>query len=422
MNSIANHNGQPVQTPLELAHDYRIIGLLGEGANGKTWLAKKLSTEDWVAIKALKMSVAEDLKSIELFKREAMTLQSLEVNGVPRFYESIFPKKHGDVFYIIQEYIRCSSVAEFLKNNGRFSEVDTLIIMEKLASILMQLQTRYSPPIIHRDIKPSNILFRQSASDCLVYLIDFGAVANPQKRGHGSTIAGTFGYMAPEQLLGDVSIQTDFYAVGATMLHMLTGVAPYQLSSDVFKLQYESVLNEKAPETSPYMKQLLSSLLAPEAEKRPESASELMRKIHCVLTGRSPNDKPQSSYSGILDEFKKKQVPAALKQFMPRNWKLCEGLIRKISAFWLDGEYDNYLEFTFKVQDTLWAGVWPFKSMPRESFKCFSNVRLPIKCTVGYNPTDPRLNCVMDCTIFNTVVLCYRYQVQVYQEAGYLKY
>ena len=61
---------QLVKTPLTLAFSYTYIKLLGEGANGKTWLGRSKIDGQLVAIKELKTSVMEDMKALELFKRE----------------------------------------------------------------------------------------------------------------------------------------------------------------------------------------------------------------------------------------------------------------------------------------------------------------------------------------------------------------
>ena len=231
-----NSKQNQIQTPHELENKYHFIRLLGEGANGKTYLAKQVNSGLMVAVKALKFAQLNDLKSLELFKREAAILSSIQMEGIPRFYESIFPKDEDTTCYIIQEYVKYPSLQDLINQNGKLKEYSTLEIIERVALLLFGLQTIYTPPIIHRDIKPSNILCENDKQDKLhVYLIDFGAVANPQRRSGGSTVAGTFGYMAPEQLLGDICIQSDFYSLGATTLHMLTGVPPYKLDSDGFR-------------------------------------------------------------------------------------------------------------------------------------------------------------------------------------------
>ena len=136
-----------VQTPAKLAFDYTYLRLLGEGANGKTWLARTKRTGALVAIKEMKLSVMNDIKAFELFQREAETLQSLEVPGVPRFYESIFPEQENETCYLVQEYVSYPSISEILHGIGQFNEVDTLMVLERLAGTLHILQTQYTPPI-----------------------------------------------------------------------------------------------------------------------------------------------------------------------------------------------------------------------------------------------------------------------------------
>ena len=140
-------DNQTVITPPILAFEYTFLKLLGEGANGKTWLGRSKIDGQLVAIKELKTSVMEDLKSLDLFKREAETLESITVPGVPKFYGSIFDDREEQACYLIQEYIPYPSIADLLKEEGKFSEEETLTILEKLANILLILQTQYSPPI-----------------------------------------------------------------------------------------------------------------------------------------------------------------------------------------------------------------------------------------------------------------------------------
>ena len=265
-------------TPKILNTDYRYIKLLGEGASGLTWLAKDRRTALDVAIKELKF--VDDFKSLELFEREAEVLQSVDVRGVPKCYKNI---TDGFTSYIVQEYIPYPSLEKMLEDGEIFDEEEVYIILDKVSEILFALQTQYIPAIVHRDIKPGNILYKRADSkddEPRVWLIDFGAVDNAHKQSSGSTIAGTFGYMAPEQLQGEVSPRSDFYALGATALHLLTGVFPYEIPNECFQLKFHPVIEENAPNTTKPTIELFDKLLASNAEHRPQDAHELRKLIH----------------------------------------------------------------------------------------------------------------------------------------------
>ena len=339
----SEHTEQTLRLPPEMAAKYHPIRIIGEGANGVTWLANTI-TQERVAIKALHLAAAENWKSLALFEREAEVLASLQVEGIPRFYESHI-EKNGEC-YLVQQYIQAPSLQSVMKENGTFSESETLQIMSRVAEILRVLHMDYAPPIIHRDIKPSNILYSPDTVTGIphVWLIDFGAVANPQKSGGGSTIAGTSGYMAPEQLLGKCSISSDYYALGVTALQMLTGIEPYTLESTVFNLDYEKVLAEHAPGTSAHMCELLSILISAKEEDRPKDANELSQMIASVRDGRAPRDclpevRKKSWFSRLLERlFPPKKIVA------DDTWVQVPGLIRYYKS-------NKYVEYTFYTKE-----------------------------------------------------------------------
>ena len=125
------------------------------------------------------------------------------------------------------------------KKGHRFTIDRIYDIILQLIDILEKLHS-HVPPIIHRDIKPSNILLKPTKGDeYQVYLIDFGAVANPQVQGGGSTVAGTFGYMPPEQLTGHPTPASDIYALAAVAVHLITGKSPADMPVKDFHLIFE---------------------------------------------------------------------------------------------------------------------------------------------------------------------------------------
>ncbi len=274
-----NNMKPSVSTPLQLfQHGYKLLEQIGEGANGKTYKAINLITGEFVAVKALKFS--DNLKNYELFEREAQTLQSIHTPGTPAFYNYIAPGSEFTECWLVQEFVNGRSLFDMLEKGETFDETQMFEILLETAQIVHTLQTRYAPPIIHRDIKPSNILVREKRKDGMkLCLIDFGAVANPQQRGVNSTVAGTVGYMAPEQLIGNCTIQSDYYALGTTALHLLTGINPINFPSNGFTLQFEETLKQKVPDINKETIELLKNLLATNPSDRPKDANELLQKI-----------------------------------------------------------------------------------------------------------------------------------------------
>lgn len=418
---------QPLQTPQQLIFKYRYERILGEGSNGKTYLAKSLNTDEYVAIKALKLNQSESFKSFELFKREAKTLSSLQVPGVPRFYESILSDEVGGECYIIQEYISAPSIQSYLQDGRIFSEEETLLVMQKTAEILDILHTKYSPPVIHRDIKPSNILCKLPESSdpagwkaLRLYLIDFGAVANAHSNSDKSTIAGTVGYMAPEQNFGECLPQTDLYALGATALHMLTGVPPYDMEYRTYALDYNKALDEHAPKTSNNMRELLGSLLNYAHDKRPASASAALDIIKSLLQGHNIVDNKRkqnpirSAIHRLLHLSFFKASPRCEKFFNALNNPVGEN----ITLACVPGTVQclanaQTLEYTFFAKGQSWSGLteYPIRKMPfntdpqklADQYQELSQrqfewlepkhpLKLPAKCLVIYHPKDPSFN------------------------------
>lgn len=80
-------------------------------------------------------------------------------------------------------------------------------------------------------MKPHNLILSEEGK---VFLVDFGAVQNTYYNTlmRGSTVVGTYGYMAPEQFQGKAQPQTDLYGLGATILYLLTHRSPAELPHD----------------------------------------------------------------------------------------------------------------------------------------------------------------------------------------------
>ena len=251
--------------PDKLREIYTPIRKLGQGTQGSVYLALRNADQKKVAIKAIRIHSVQNWKEYELFKREAMALKSIRMKGVAEFYDYYeFLEKKNPIACIVQEYIDGRSLLDMIRSGYRFTMRKIFEMAGQILDILENLHS-HEPPIIHRDIKPSNILIKMQNADAFqVYLIDFGAVANPQVQGGGSTVAGTYGYMPPEQLMGSPCAASDFYSFAATLAHVLSGIEPAKMDVTDFRLVIDPHL-QNIPRP---VVRLLHRMLEPKADSR----------------------------------------------------------------------------------------------------------------------------------------------------------
>jgi serine/threonine protein kinase, bacterial len=133
------------------------------------------------------------------------------------------------------------------------------------------------PPVLHRDLKPSNLLVR--SRDKQVVVIDFGAV----KEGGNSpgTRIAVEGYSAPEQSLGQPTVQSDLYAIGATLLFLLTGKNPIKFYQD--KGEGPRLDLDEIPNLSPALRQVITKVTDPLSRHRYQTAIELAHALKACL-------------------------------------------------------------------------------------------------------------------------------------------
>lgn len=205
--------GPKCQGETALDGRYVLDSVVGSGALGTTYRAVRLADQMVVAIKELSMRRADSLKTLELCEREARVLRQLDHPGIPHYLDDFHVGTGKQTsYYIVQELIEGRTLAEMMETK-RFHETEILELAGAIVEILRYLHHR-APPVIHRDIKPGNIMVRTDrkiTEPGAVVLIDFGAVRDVMKDPAlgGSTVAGTFGYMAPEQFRGVATPATD---------------------------------------------------------------------------------------------------------------------------------------------------------------------------------------------------------------------
>ncbi|MEM7759905.1 MAG: serine/threonine-protein kinase, partial [Cyanobacteria bacterium P01_A01_bin.40] len=253
-----------------IINQYRIVDILGQGLGGTTYKAIDLKSEDYVALKVLSFQEIKNWKMMDLFEREAFILAQLEHPAIPE-YLNYFQQDNSQeqCWYLVQKFIDGQSLATLIENGWRTTEAEIINIATQILEILTYLHS-LNPPVIHRDIKPQNII-RQS--DGKIYLVDFGAVTDIYRQTliGSSTIVGTYGYMPPEQFRGQVVPATDLYALGATLLYLLTYSSPAEFPQKRLKIDFRSSIN-----VSQHFSDWLEIILEPAVEDRFESATQAL--------------------------------------------------------------------------------------------------------------------------------------------------
>jgi ankyrin repeat protein/Tol biopolymer transport system component len=246
------------------------VGTLGRGGVGTTYEAEdQEGPGKRVALKQLNVRNLGDWKLFELFEREARTLAQLVHPAIPRYLDSFQTDEGGPRLYIVQELAKGRTLADLVAAGYHPDEGAVRQIAVKVLRILSYLQS-LSPPVIHRDVKPQNILQSDAGE---ISLVDFGAVksAVTDALAGGSTVAGTFGYMAPEQLHGHATTATDLYGLGATLVFLLTRRSPAELPQKKLKIDVRA-----HAAISSDLAAWLDKLLAPAPEDRFPTARDAL--------------------------------------------------------------------------------------------------------------------------------------------------
>lgn len=246
---------------------YVVARVLGEGAQGTTVEATDARTGRSVAIKRFDVRGARSWKEVELAEREVRVLATLDHPLVPRYLDHF---EEDGALFLVMEMVEGETLDALRRREGAVPEDEVRRFLACADRALTYLHGR-GAPVVHRDVKPRNVVRRP---DGTYVLVDFGTVSELLLRRAGaSTIAGTIGYMAPEQLQGRASAATDVYAVGATALAALTGAEPETLPHRGLAVDVRAALAGRASEA---MTVALEQMLEPDPDRRPSSLAAVL--------------------------------------------------------------------------------------------------------------------------------------------------
>ena len=223
---------------------YVLESLLGSGAFGVVWLARRTVDGVRVAIKVLHPEAAVSRESVERFRREAWALSRLQSPHIARMYEFLTGPPFG--MALVMEYIEGELLSDVFKR-ARFSVEDAIGLGVGILSGVAEMQ---SIGIIHRDLKPENVILRPTAEGgWYAVIFDFNLSRVKDPKGKMSSLTsmhaaiGTVPYMAPEQLLDArrVNESSDVYSCGTILYRAASGALPFDTRESLReKLQQEA--------------------------------------------------------------------------------------------------------------------------------------------------------------------------------------
>src|SRR5262244_543241 len=283
-----------------LSNRYRIVTPVGQGGMGELYRAEDLRLGQTVALKFLPRTIAHIPDAWAQVEREVRIARQISHPNVSRVFDI---GESNDGPFITMEFIDGEDLASLLKRIGRLHTDKGLQVAQQLYT---GLAAAHELGIVHRDLKPANIMVDGRGR---VRITDFGLAALVQELRKDQVLAGTPGYMAPEQVTGgQVTPRTDIYAAGLVMYELFSGQQAFPVSKAFDQHRASPVrLSSIIKGFDPVVERIISRCLASNPEERPSSALEVAAALHvgdplraAVEAGETPSPDTVAAAGGSV--------------------------------------------------------------------------------------------------------------------------
>ncbi len=209
---------------------------------------------------------------VRLFEREQDFLINQEHEGLPKGEKKfIFPLSNDkELHCLVMEKIPGENLEKWLKEHGAIKEKQAIEWLEQLTNILDFI---HQQQWFHRDIKPSNIIRRPNGKLVLIDLGTVRQITNTVIRGDKRTEIISQGYTPSEQRNGEAVPQSDFYALGRTFVHLLTGKHPEEIQP------ISDWRNNTKHRISESLLNLIDDLMADSPKNRPPNTQNIFERL-----------------------------------------------------------------------------------------------------------------------------------------------
>lgn len=267
--------------------DYDIVKVLGEGVFGASYQISQRSTGSLAVLKLMLPRTAVTGPLHNRFLKETMEAHTLAHHNLVSFYES---GCRNGIFYFVMEYCNVGNL-ESLRREGK---VQSKFVILAMLQVLEALTYAHSEGHVHRNLKPRNILMNTINHNLVTKISDFGLSKSFISNGlSGMTVTGaatgSYPYIPREQVVDFKSArpQSDIWALGATMYHLLTGEFPRDFSNK--KDPLDVILNgniipirSRDPSVSPEIAEIIDHAVQNEPANRYQHAGEMLSALKRV--------------------------------------------------------------------------------------------------------------------------------------------
>jgi len=276
---------------------YRITRIIKQGGQGAVY---EVVGEDGLRY-AVKEMIERSLDPKELdealarFELEANLLQRLSHPRIPKVYAHF---KDEGRSYLAMDFVRGQDLEDVLRQ-GPMPEERVLALADQICDVLGYL---HQNGLIYRDMKPSNVMLEASGA---IKLVDFG-IAKVFQKSDRATQIGTPGYAPPEQYQGIATVESDIYALGATLHHMITGRDPRDEAPFSFP-----AITTLAPMVSRRTADAVARALQMRPEDRFHSVAELRAELRPLAPAQQVRRQPAQQPVAMAARTQQDQVAQA---------------------------------------------------------------------------------------------------------------
>ncbi|MCC7073017.1 MAG: serine/threonine protein kinase [Deltaproteobacteria bacterium] len=268
-----------------VAERYRISRRLGGGGMGTVYVALQEPLGRDVAFKVVRRELARDPRTLERFRREALSLAQAHHPNIVALHD--FGELSDGSLFLAMELVKGDNLRQRLIKRSTLPFKNGIAIVRQVCAAL---SCAHGLGIIHRDLKPENILLMDApGAPDFVKIVDFGVakltgideVANQQgeQLTASGSVVGTPGYIAPEVSVRGVlsDPRSDLYALGVMWFECLAGRPPFRAPTPTSLMMAHAVdpIPPLPSEVPLPIAGLVQRLLAKDPNDRPGSAEEL---------------------------------------------------------------------------------------------------------------------------------------------------